>query len=337
MAVTPYRDVATVPLAIRPTPLHRLPRLSRELGVDLWVKRDDLTGAALSGNKVRKLEYLLRDAVSRGADTVITCGGVQSNHARATAIAAAQLGLQSLLILRGEEPPRLEGNLLLDRMVGAHVLWVTPDEYRDRARIFDEQRRRLEAQGRRVALIPEGGSTALGALGYVAAMEEVAAQTFAEDLTFDTIVCAVGSGGTLAGLLSGARTFAKRTQVVGVNVCDDAPTFFGIVRSLLDDMTEAYGLEEVPDKDIRLLDGFVGAGYALSRPHELALLRHVAQTEGLLLDPVYTGKAFFGLRETLRTNRLAFGERVLFVHTGGLYGLFPKAADMHSVLAPDCE
>jgi D-cysteine desulfhydrase len=329
-----HSELPALELALRPTPLHRLPRLSAEVGVELFVKRDDLTGAALSGNKVRKLEYLLHEALTQGADTVMTCGGIQSNHCRATALAAAQLGLRCQLVLRGSEPARLEGNLLLDRVVGALVRWVTPDEYRDREWIFAEEQGRLEALGHHVAVIPEGGSNALGAMGYVTAAFEIAEQARSLGVSFDTIVCAVGSGGTLAGLVAGVRAAGLDARVLGVNVCDDAPTFERIVGGLLAELRDRYGLPDATD-GVELLDGYVGRGYALSSPEELALLRHVARTDGLLLDPVYTGKAFYALHETLRRDRGALGDRVLFVHTGGLFGLFPKAGDMASVLSPD--
>lgn len=334
MRMAPYDDLPSVPLAARPTPLQRLGRLSGELGVEVWIKRDDLTGAALSGNKVRKLELLLGDARTQGADTVLTCGGIQSNHARATAIAAAQLGLHSVLILRGAPPERLEGNLLLDRIVGAAVRWVTPEQYREREAVFAEEVARLQSEGYRPYVIPEGGSNALGAVGYIRAWDEIAAQAAALGLRFDTVVCAVGSGGTLAGLIAGARLRGFRGRIVGVNVCDDAPTFEHIVGSLLEEMAARWGVPHrgVP---IELLDGFVGRGYALSSHQELDLIQRVAALEGQLLDPVYTGKAMHAIASRLREEPGAFGERVLFLHTGGLFGLFPKAAGMQDVLLPD--
>lgn len=334
MRTAPYDDLPSVTLALRPTPLQRMERLSAELGIDLWFKRDDLTGASLSGNKVRKLELLLGDAVAAGADTVLTCGGIQSNHARATAIAAAQLGLQSVLILRGTPPDRLEGNLLLDRLVGARIRWVTPEQYRERDAVFAEEVAKLRADGRRPYVIPEGGSNALGALGYARAWDELETQAAVTGVRFDSVVCAVGSGGTLAGLLAGARLRNFTGRVVGVNVCDDAPTFERIVGDLLDELGDRWGIPATGPA-VELLDGFVGRGYALSTPEELALLRHVATLEGQILDPVYTGKALFGLVSTLRQSRAAFGERVAFLHSGGIFGLFPKAGAPDDVLQPD--
>lgn len=334
MPTAPLELLPSTHQALRPTPMHRLPRLSAEIGLDLWVKRDDLTGAALSGNKIRKLELLLGEAVALGADTVITCGGIQSNHARATAIAAAQLGLRCILILRGAEPERLEGNLLLDRLVGASVRWVTPEQYRERDAIFAEVEADVRGEGRVPYSVPEGGSSALGAVGYVRAWDEIHAQATAAGVEFDAVVCAVGSGGTLAGLVAGARRAGYGGRVVGVNVCDDAATFERITSALLAEMQDRWG---IPREGARaeLLDGYVGRGYALSSPDELALIRRVATLEGLLLDPVYTGKAMHALVSRTRADRGSFGERALFIHTGGLFGLFPKAGGMDDVLTAD--
>lgn len=334
MPTAPIELLPSAPLALRPTPMHRLARLSTEVGVDLWVKRDDLTGAALSGNKVRKLELLLGDALAQGADTVITCGGAQSNHARATAIAAAQLGMRSVLILRGAEPERLEGNLLLDRVVGATIRWVTPEQYRERGRVFAEVEAQVRERGGRPYSIPEGGSNALGAVGYVRAWDEIQAQAAAAGVTFDAVLCAVGSGGTLAGLVAGARRAGFGGRVIGVNVCDDAATFERITSALLAEMGDRWGVPPTGAHP-ELLDGFVGRGYALSSRQELDALGHVAALEGLLLDPVYTGKAMYAMLSQLRANRATFGERVLFIHTGGIFGLFPKAGDARTVLDED--
>ncbi len=322
-----------VSLARVPTPLERAPRLSEKLGVELWVKRDDLTGAALSGNKVRKLEYLFAEAEAQGADTVVTCGGEQSNHCRATAVAAAQRGMTPFLLLRTENPaapPPVEANILLDKLVGAEVRWVSRDEYRRRAEIFPRVADELRARGRKPYLIPEGGSNALGAFGYVRCVEELAAELPPGPAT---IVYAAGSGGTGAGLILGVKLLALPWRVVGVNVCDDRDYFVRVIGEICEQAIDRFRLPIAFSRaDVEIVDGYVGIGYAKSRPEELATLRDVARAEGLVLDPVYTGKAFHGLRGELARDRRAFGERVVFVHTGGIFGLFPKSAELAPLL-----
>ena len=209
-------------LARLPSPLQPLPGPSKQLGAEIWVKRDDLTGAGLSGNKVRKLDYLLAEATARGADCVITTGGIQSNHCRATALAARMVGLRPVLLLRGQPPTDgWDGNLLLDGILGAEIHWITPEQYTHRDALMAEHAARLSAAGATPYVIPEGGSSAVGALGFVRAGRELAAQAMAAGVEFDTVLCATGSGGTLAGLaMSGLSA-----QVLGVAVCDDRTYF----------------------------------------------------------------------------------------------------------------
>jgi D-cysteine desulfhydrase len=322
-------------LAMRPTPLEALPRSSASLGVELWVKRDDLTGAPLSGNKVRKLEYLLADAEAQGADVILTCGGDQSNHCRATAIAARQRGLASVLLLRVVDPtrpPPTVANLLLDRMVGAEVRFISRADYARRRELMAQAAEALRAEGRRPYVIPEGGSNALGSLGYVDCVGEIASQLPAPE-TPTTIVFAAGSGGTGAGLIAGVRSRGLPWRVVGVNVCDDRAYFVGAIGEIVDSLRQEPGLAfPFQRESIEIQEGFVGRGYAQSRPEELTAMVALARSEGLLLDPVYTGKAWHGLVETLRRDRAAFGARVVFLHSGGLFGLFPKTDELLPLL-----
>jgi D-cysteine desulfhydrase len=303
------------------------------MGVELLFKRDDLTGAPLSGNKVRKLEFLLADAVAAGSDTVITCGGEQSNHCRATAVAAAELGLQSLLLLRTEDPrnpPATEANILLDRLVGADIRWVSRDEYQRRTQLFAELEASLQHDGRKPYSIPEGGSNALGAWGYVRAVEELAGQIGDHPAT---IVYAAGSGGTGAGLILGVKLLELPWRVVGINVCDDREYFVRVIGEIVEKTVAQWKLPVRFERtEIEMVDGYVGRGYAKSQPAELETLREVARAEGVVLDPVYTGKAFHGLWSELRRNPTAFGQRVVFFHTGGIFGLFPKAAEIAPLL-----
>jgi D-cysteine desulfhydrase len=316
-----------------PTPVEPMARLSQKLGVELLVKRDDLTGSALSGNKIRKLEFLFAEARAQGADTVITCGGEQSNHCRATAIAAAQLGLSSYLLLRTDDPakpPAVEANILLDKLVGAEVRWVSRAEYARRAELFPVVAEELRARGKKPYAIPEGGSNALGAWGYVRCVEELA-----HDLTAGpvTLVYAAGSGGTGAGLILGVKLLGLPWRVVGVNVCDDEAYFRRVIGEIVEAAIDRWKLDvKFSRSEIEIRDGYVGIGYAKSRPEELATIRDVARAEGIVLDPVYTGKAFHGLTRELAKDDRQFGSRIVFVHTGGIYGLFPKAAELAPLL-----
>ena len=330
---------ARVELARTPTPLVRLDRLSDRLGVDLWLKRDDLTGLELSGNKVRKLEFLMADARRCGADVVITGGGEQSNHCRATAMAAARLGLGSVVLLRcadPDAPPPTAGNILLDRLAGAEIIWIDRETWARRNEAFEAQAERLRRAGKTPYVIPEGGSNAIGSWGYIRCAEELDRDLADLPARPTTIVYACGSGGTGAGLIAGGALlgWAERDlAIAGVNVCDDRDYFIDVIGNILSDLVAGHRLPEaVAAAPIDIIDGYVGAGYARSRPAELELLADVARTEAILLDPVYTGKAFFGLVRELERDPRRFGDRLIFVHTGGIFGLFPSAADLAPIL-----
>jgi D-cysteine desulfhydrase len=316
-----------------PTPVEPARRLSNKLGVELMFKRDDLTGSSLSGNKIRKLEFLFADAAAEGADTVITCGGEQSNHCRATAIAAAELGLRSYLLLRTDnpkEPPAAEANILLDRLVGADIRWVSREEYKRRVQLFTEVQGQLLAQRRKAYVIPEGGSNAVGAWGYVGCVDELAQELGDKPLT---LVYAAGSGGTGAGLILGIKLLKLPWRAVGINVCDDKPYFVEAIGDIVEAAIKKWLMPiEFDRSEIEIVDGYVGVGYAKSRPEELQTIRDVARTEGLILDPVYTGKAFHGMTKELERDKAAFGSRICFIHTGGIYGLFPKAKELEAIL-----
>lgn len=326
MPTTPNR----LRLAHLPTPVEPLHNMLP--GVRFLLKRDDLTGAALSGNKIRKLEFLLAEAQSEGYDTVITCGGVQSNHARATAIAAAQVGMKAVLYLRGLASPVPDGNVLLDELVGARIVYITKEQYsKERNQLMAaEAERLLQAEKKRAYVIPEGGSNALGAWGYVEAMRELRAQ---RQTPPDFVVCATGSGGTQAGLMLGCRLYSPETQVIGVNVCDDAAYFKRVIGGLLKDWQERWGDLGLTEKDVNIADGHVGQGYALNTPDELAELARVARERGIIFDPVYTLKGWLGLRDLVRKDRIPAGAEVVFFHTGGIYGIFPKREEIQSALA----
>ncbi len=316
-------------LAHLPTPIEKLERLSGELGVTLYVKRDDLTESVASGNKIRKLEYLLYDAKEKGCDMLITCGGVQSNHCRATAAIAVRMGFACHLILRGDEPAIPDGNLLIDRILGATTAFYTREDFKNLPEIERDTVAMLEKQGRRPYLIPMGGSNATGSLGYIKMIEEL------KDIlpAFDHIYCALGSGGTYAGMAIGLKHHGISSRLRGIAVCDDVAYFKAEVTRILREFDEWYGITFPDDLfNMDFDDRFVGIGYALNTPDELKELIRIARLEGLILDPVYTLKTFLGMMQQIREGKVAKGAKVLFIHTGGHYGIFPKGEEFKGVL-----
>ena len=335
-----------------PTPVHRwggVPGFSSSDSARLWVKRDDLSGFELGGNKVRKLEFLLAEALEVGADTVVTIGGVQSNHCRATACAARALGLDAALVLRvadrdADRDVGMVGNLLLSRAAGASLHVVTKREYALHGgdALGAALAAELEARGKRPYVIPVGGSNALGTWGYlemVAELErQVAACAHLPVRGFDRVVLATGSGGTAAGVALGVALSGmtgptgRRTKVVAYAVCDDESYFYDHVQMLLDqlgavDPTTGEGYRSRDVLEVRLAKGL---GYAISDPRELAEVAGVSSVTGVLLDPVYTGKAFHGMLAD--ADEMA-GEEVLYLHTGGAFGMFDKAGELLPHLA----
>jgi len=323
-------------LARLDTPIVPLRRLSARLGgPTLWVKRDDQTGAAESGNKIRKLQYTVAEALRQGADTLITCGGLQSNHARTTVVVARRLGLDVELVLRGTAPSRLEGNLLLDALLGAQVHLFDADAYADKDAIMQDRAQALRAAGKRPFVVAEGCSMPSGCWGYIEAMGEVVRWQEARGLHFDAIVSGVGSGGTAAGIELGARLHGFEGEVVGVPVCDDEAFFRDKIDRLCADAIRDYDLDiVVPREDIGLLGGYVGGGYGVSSAAERASLVALARHEGVVLEPVYSGKAFHALCRELE-GRFAGMGHVLFIHTGGVFGLAAYAEHLPALqLAP---
>lgn len=304
-------------LAHKPTPLWHHPRLDEIAGTEVWVKRDDMTGGAEAGNKLRKLEYLVAEALNRGARALITCGAAQSNHARATALTARRFGLECVVFLRtrdaAHEPNT--GNLRLIRMCGARIEFVNHAQYADRDQLMQREAERLAAEGNPAYVIPEGGSSGLGCLGYVDAVAEIAEQQrlgLCPD-GFDAVVCACGSGGTAAGLVLGAGRFGVAQTVQAIAVCDDAAYFQTTIERVL---LEAQRLmpELTARAPLHVVDRHKGPAYGVMSEQQQAFMTRVAQQTGLVLDPTYSGKALYGL------SQLGVG-RALFIHTGGLPGL----------------
>jgi D-cysteine desulfhydrase len=294
------------------------PRLAEAIGLhpgSLWLKRDDLTGLAGGGNKIRKLEWTLAAALAEGADTVITTGAPQSNHARLTAAGAARLGLHAVLVLAGEPPTTAQGNLLLDDILGATIVW-SGDGATDEAAVRAAER--LRREGRRPAIIPFGGSNAVGAHGYRVAGHEIRSQK----PEFEHVVCAVGSGGTMAGLVCALGS----SRVLGVHTGAVAGPHER-VGALLADMGDTTAVA-----DLRIRLGHVGSGYDTLTPEAASALRLAARTEGLVLDPTYTARALAGLISEIEDGLIAPGGRVVFLASGGLPGLFghPAATSLTS-------
>ena len=317
--MTGYNHLPRLSLGIYPTPFCKLEAISARYGRDIYIKRDDLCGVALGGNKVRKLEYLLAKAQADGCDTVFTTGGAQSNHAMLTAACAARLGMKAVLLLKQRGVTEHLGNLVLDDLYGAQVRLVDTDDYQDIYREMDRLGAELAQQGHKCCPIPVGGSTALGAVGYVHCVEELAAQTPA-GVRIDHIVSATGSGGTTAGLLLGAKRFLPQAKVTGIGVDDDP--FEAIVPELAAGAAALLGWD-LPRRagDFEMVY-HVGPGYAVPNPEDTPYIQELARTEGILLDPVYTGKAWAGMLRLLQEGKFPGNGALAFVHTGGAAALF---------------
>jgi D-cysteine desulfhydrase len=309
-----------------PTPIVRFDALDDLFpGAELWIKREDETGCLLSGNKVRKLGYLLADARAQNADVLITTGGVQSNHARATAIFGREEGFDSVLVLFGDPSAPIDGNLLLDHLVGAEVRILPREKAPARNQIMADVADELRAAGRRPYIIPVGGSNAVGCLGYVDVAGEIRGQLRAKNIDVDLIVVAVGSGGTLAGLVLGAKLFELEVPILGISITATFDRVASTIARDCRDAIERFGLDvQVEESDVWVIGDYVGLGYALSRPEELDFIEDVARRSGVILDPTYTGKALYGLSDLLRRGALPGCRRPLFLHTGGVFGLFPS-------------
>jgi D-cysteine desulfhydrase family pyridoxal phosphate-dependent enzyme len=317
-------SLARVPLATLPTPLHYAERLSAALGgPEIWFKRDDLTGFGLGGNKIRKLEFLAAAALAQGADTLVTGAGPQSNHVRATMAVAARLGLKGVAVLHGSRPSETHGNLLLDELLGAEVIFTNdPDRSQLDARIVAEAER-LQQEGRRPYIIGRGGASGLGSVGYVAASLELLVQLVEQKLPFDYLFCATGSCGTQAGLVVGAKWFQPGYQVLGITVSRPRRECLARIEKLAHETISLLNLNLAlsPD-DIKVNDDYIGAGYGIPSLAGIEAIRLVAQTEGIMLDPVYSGKAMAGLIELIRRGQIGPQHKILFVHTGGAPSLF---------------
>ncbi len=303
------------------TPIEKLSRLSEALGgPSIYMKRDDLLGLAGGGNKTRKLEFLVADALACGADTLVTCGAVQSNHCRLTLAAAVKEGMKCQLILEERVPgsynPEAGGNNFLFRLLGVEKIKVVPggsDMAKEMQLVADD----LEAEGRKGYVIPGGGSNPIGATGYVACAEEILCQMFEQDLKIDRVVCASGSTGTHAGLVTGFYGNNSNIPVIGVNVSRPKDAQEELVYHLVNQTAAHVGIKsKIPREAVLCFDEYVGPGYSQPTPQMAEAVRMLARLEGILMDPVYTGKAIAGLIDLVRKGYFTKEENVLFVHTG---------------------
>jgi D-cysteine desulfhydrase family pyridoxal phosphate-dependent enzyme len=325
-----------------PTPLQRvnIPTDTHVDDLEWWVKRDDLSSFDLSGNKVRKLEFLLWDAKQKNHDCVITVGGEQSNHARATAVAARQLGLDPYLILRrptgSPESLGLAGNILFDRMVGSKIFTVSTGTYAEHGgdKLASILATRLEDEGRRPYVIPVGGSNPLGAFGYINCVDELIKQTEDLSMSFDHIVVACGSGGTLAGLAIGHRLAGLKSKLHVVGVCDSPAVFYDHLRHVATELGVSTELHGEVENWCTVYAG-QGIGYAKSTPEELQYIISLSRKTGIILDPVYSGKALYHfVKVVMKQHSDVFlpGQKILFIHTGGVVGMYDKLNQLNELL-----
>lgn len=336
MIISDKKYVEKIPLACLPTRIEKLEKTSAQYGKNIFIKRDDQTGTELSGNKIRKLEYAVAEARGAGCDVLITCGGIQSNHCRATAAVAVKQDMHCILVLAGDPPASPDGNLLLDYLFGAEVRFIPPDRYeKERQAVMESIVQELAAKGKKGYIIPMGASNGIGAFGYFDALNEIVLQETAQGIRFDTIVCTVGSGGTYAGLCAGNKIHSYKKHIIGFSISESSDFFTKEIIAISKEFY-AYRHEEeaLTPHDICIVDGYAGRGYALNTQEELAFIRRFAASEGIVLDPVYTGKAMYGLCSELESGSALFkdADTILFIHTGGLFGLFPKREELTSIL-----
>lgn len=317
----------SISLANLPTVIEELKLSDKYVDKNIYIKRDDQTGTEISGNKVRKLEFSVQEALDQGATHLITCGGIQSNHARATAAVAARLGLDSVLLLNGNIDMKVEGNYFFDKILGADIRLVSDYDYdNNRMDLMESIKVELEAKGKKGYILPEGASNGIGAFGYYKAIEEIRDQEKEMGIKFDAIVTTVGSGGTYAGLYYANKLLEKDSVIYGINICDSAEFFKEEVQNILKEIAGYTGREiKVENNEMDIIDGYTGKGYAKSRPEEIEFIQEFARLEGIILDPVYTGKAMYGFVEELEKGTFDNHKNILFIHTGGIYGWSEEA------------
>lgn len=331
--------------AILPTPLHKLENLSAQLNAQIYIKRDDLTGMAFGGNKLRKLDYLVKEAKDAGYTTLMTFGGTQTNHGRQTAAVACKYGMKSIIIanMNDNSPPEiLSGNLLLDKILDCDVIFMdmasinqnkdrlAPHEVRAqtaklRKAVAQKVIKMYEARGERVYEMPAGGSTTTGVLGYFDCIEEIMNQLKQQNLSIDYVVCSSGSNATYAGLWLGAKYFGAPFQVIGCTVSPYSWQKNIDMAQLINDTALRFGLDiHAEPEDVTLLGDYSGAGYDVPDERTFESIYRLARCEGIFVDPCYTGKGFTGMLDLIETGKIPSGSNVLFIHTGGIPGLYSE-------------
>ena len=318
-------NLSTIPrirLCLLPTPIIPLKRLTKHLGgSNIFIKRDDLTGIAFGGNKNRKLEFLLADAKKKGADVIVTEGALQSNHCLQTATCSAKLGFKCELVLSGEDPEVITGNLLLDQILDVRIHRVRDGA--ERKALMKEVEEELQVNGKKPYIIPTGGSTRVGALGYLNCISEIDQQSKELGIGFDYFIHSTGSGGTQSGVLIGKELYYPELEVLGINVGEPKERLKGIIKEIIKEFTEEWGLDvTIKDDMIKILDGYYGEGYGIPNQEMIDAVKLIAKLEGVFLDPVYTGKAMVGLIDLVKTKVIPKDTNVLFLHSGGGPSIF---------------
>lgn len=313
-------------LAQKPTPLNRLNRMSELLDIDLWIKRDDLTGDILTcGNKIRKLEYIFADVINKKADTVLVAGGIQSNLARTTAALAVRLGIKPVLVLAGDKPDTPKGNFFLTSLLGVETRFVEIAHPSELETAMKDVSEKLENEGARPYIIGFGASNGLGTMGYVDAYRELTVQMRKEGTEFDHEFLAAGSGGTLAGIMAGSITESSKSLITGISPWLASAEVKERAWKCIRDMEELTGMKPGRFKlkeDVKVDDSYIGNGYGIPTTECISAIRLLAREEAILMDQTYTGKAMAGLLDYVKKGRVKPGEKVLFWHTGGTPALF---------------
>lgn len=307
------------------TPIEELRGLKTK--TQIFLKRDDKNGLLISGNKARKMEYLIADAINKKCDTIITCGPIQSNHCRTAAVFAKHFGFECHLFLRGKPSKNFTGNLLIDKLFDAKITYITASQYQLRDEIMAEYAQKLRKIHYKPYVIPEGGSNEIGALGYLDCMKEIA--EFIKKQKIGAVYCAVGSGGTYAGLLLGKKILNLKIDLNGIIICDTIEYFKEKIVNIYETAIDKFRMRiRVNENDIKLIDGYIGKGYGVPYAQELKTIGRIAKL-GIILEPVYTGKAFYGMLNHLKKKRY---KKVIFIHTGGIFSIFAFNKEIAKVI-----
>ena len=314
------------------TRIHKLSNISKDLNCNIYIKRDDMTGFAFGGNKLRKLDYLIKDALDKDCDTLLTYGGPQTNHGRLTASVASRFGMKCIILMDGKKPKEDTGNLILDKMMNADLYFIDDTEVKEDEKSESKKDilrktviKKYEKQGHKVYEIPVGGSSELGILGYFDAIEEINNQSINLNIEFDYILCGYGSAGTYGGLLLGKKYFNKKYKIIGIAVSEKSKEQIFNHIEYMNSAAEKYEMNiNIIEKDLWIEKDFVGKGYNIPDKETRNTIYYVANKEAVFLDPCYTGKAFRGMISLIKEEKIQKNSNILFIHTGGTPGLYTK-------------